>query len=178
MLYRVFHNWSDIHQGLMQEVILSKTILIQQLSYFQLLQNYGHFMMYKQQMPTRVYWWQHWWQFQLKMSPLPILSCFLCQLSVGSDPRWVSLETRHRILFQQNGAPPCLGHQVMAYLNLCYENCWIGQHSPITWPPRSLAITMLDYFLWGLMKEMTYRTKVHTREELLHQIMDAAAYIR
>jgi hypothetical protein len=29
----------------------------------------------------------------------------------------------------------------------------------------------------GLMKEMAYKTKVHTREELLHQIMDAVAYI-
>jgi hypothetical protein len=27
------------------------------------------------------------------------------------------------------------------------------------------------------MKEMTYRVKVHTREELLHGIMDYAAYI-
>jgi hypothetical protein len=27
------------------------------------------------------------------------------------------------------------------------------------------------------MKEMTYRTKVHMEEELLKQIMDAAAYI-
>jgi hypothetical protein len=28
------------------------------------------------------------------------------------------------------------------------------------------------------MKEMTYKTKLRTREELLHRIMDAAAYIR
>jgi hypothetical protein len=28
------------------------------------------------------------------------------------------------------------------------------------------------------MKEMTYRTKVHVRKELLHQIVDVAAYIR
>jgi hypothetical protein len=38
-------------------------------------------------------------------------------------------------------------------------------------------ITLLDFFLQGLMKQMIYWTKVHMAEELLHQIMDAAAYI-
>jgi hypothetical protein len=28
------------------------------------------------------------------------------------------------------------------------------------------------------MKEMTHRTKVHTREELLHRIVNVAAYIQ
>jgi hypothetical protein len=37
--------------------------------------------------------------------------------------------------------------------------------------------TIFFLFLWGLMKEMTYRTKVHMREELVHQTMDAATYI-
>jgi hypothetical protein len=35
------------------------------------------------------------------------------------------------------------------------------------------------YFsLWGLMKKMPDRIKAHTREELLHRTVDAAAYIR
>jgi hypothetical protein len=40
------------------------------------------------------------------------------------------------------------------------------------------GLTQLDLFLWGLLKEMNYRTKVHTRKEPLQRIMDAAAYIR
>jgi hypothetical protein len=62
------------------------------------------------------------------------------------------------------------------YLNQHYENQWI-HHGPIYSLPRYPDLTLLDFPLWDLMKEMTYRTKVHMREELLHQIMDAAAYI-
>jgi hypothetical protein len=29
-----------------------------------------------------------------------------------------------------------------------------------------LDLTLFDFFLWGLMKEMMYSVKVHTREEL------------
>jgi hypothetical protein len=36
----------------------------------------------------------------------------------------------------------------------------------------------LIFFLWGPLKEMTCRTKVHTRKELLHRIVDAAANIQ
>jgi hypothetical protein len=64
----------------------------------------------------------------------------------------------------------CVLHQVTAYFNQC--------HGPVPWLLRSPDLTLLDFFLWSLIKKMTYRTKVHTREELLHQIMDAAAYIQ
>jgi hypothetical protein len=67
------------------------------------------------------------------------------------------------------------GHQVAAYLNQCYENHWTGHHGPIPWPLKFPNIIPPDFFLWALM---TYRTKVHTREELLHQIMNNAAYIQ
>jgi hypothetical protein len=88
----------------------------------------------------------------------------------------VPLETRHRTFFQHNEMPLHFG-QVVAYMNHCYKNNRIGHHHPIPWMQISPELTMLDFTLWGLMKEMTYRTKVHMREELLHQIMDAAAYI-
>jgi hypothetical protein len=58
-----------------------------------------------------------------------------------------------------------------------YENSWIGHPGSIPWLPRLPDLALLDFFLLVLVKEMTYRTKVHMREALLHQIMDAA-YIR
>jgi hypothetical protein len=51
-----------------------------------------------------------------------------------------------------------------------FENRWIGPCGPISWLSRSPDPTPLDFFLWGVMKEMTCRTEVHTRQELLHQI--------
>jgi hypothetical protein len=87
------------------------------------------------------------------------------------------LETRHRMFFQHNGAPPHFGCQVMAYMSQCYGN-WNGTVGPIPWPPRSLDQTPLAFLLRRLMKEMVYKTKVQMRGELFHQIMNAAAYIQ
>jgi hypothetical protein len=89
----------------------------------------------------------------------------------------VPLETRRAIIFQQDGAPPHFG-QVTAYLNQRYENRWIGRLGPITWPPIFPDLIPLHLFLWDVMKDMTYRTKVQARGELLHQFMDAAANTR
>jgi hypothetical protein len=69
-------------------------------------------------------------------------------------------------------------HILVVTLNQCYENHWIGRGGPIPWPPRSLDLTSLDFFLWGPMKEITHKTKVHTREGLLNLIMDAADCIQ
>jgi hypothetical protein len=53
-------------------------------------------------------------------------------------------------------------------------NIWCD---PKSWPPRSPDLTPLDIFLWGPMKEMNYRFKVHTRQALLHRIVNAAVFI-
>jgi hypothetical protein len=90
----------------------------------------------------------------------------------------VPLEIGRGISFEHDEAPPHFRRQVTAYLYEHYGNSWIGRRGPVTWPPRSPDLTPLDFSLQGRMKEMIYRTKVHTREELLHRIMDAAAYTR
>jgi hypothetical protein len=107
---------------------------IQHWSYFQPLRCYGRFQMYKQQLPTCVYFdsWQHWWRLRVNMLPLPI----------PSAPRF---------------------GQVATHLNQRYENHWIGCRGPIVWPWRSPDLTPLHFLLLDLLKEMTYRTKVHER---------------
>jgi hypothetical protein len=112
------------------------------------------------------------------MLPPLILGCFLCQLCLGSYP-WLAVSEhpderiatfntgrasadKARGLFAAQWAPPHLGRKVTAYLNQRYELRLSGRR--VTWPPRSPDLTQLDFFLKGLMKEMTYRTNVHTRE--------------
>jgi hypothetical protein len=63
----------------------------------------------------------------------------------------------------------------MAYLIQHYENSWVGYCGSLPWLLRYLDLTLLYLFLWGLIKEMTYRTEVHAGEEDLYWIMDAAA---
>jgi hypothetical protein len=119
-------------------------------------------------------------------SQLPLVSCLLVQirgvLSANPDDRITAFNGGHAsgdkardLLSARWGASTFV--QVTAYPNQRYENRWIGRHGPTTWPPRSPYLTPLDFF-WDLMKEMTYRTKVHTSEKFLHWIMDAAIYIR
>jgi hypothetical protein len=89
----------------------------------------------------------------------------------------VPLETKRGISFEHDGAPPHFGRQDTDYLNQRYENRWIGR-GPVPWPPRSPDLSPLDFLLRGPVKVMTYRAKLHTREEQLHLVVDAAAYIR
>jgi hypothetical protein len=81
------------------------------------------------------------------------------------------------ILFMDSVMEIHFGYQIMAHLNRCYKNCWIGHCGPVPWPLRSLDLIQCDFFLWGPIKAMTCRTKVHMREELLHWIMNATANI-
>lgn len=50
-------------------------------------------------------------------------------------------------------------NQEIAYLNKHYKNDWIIHCNPLTGLPRSLYLTLPDFFLWVLIKEMAYRTE-------------------
>ena len=67
---------------------------------------------------------------------------------------------------------------VTDYLNITYDNRWVGRNGPVKWPPRSPDLTPLDYFLWGWMKSMVYSTSIGTQEELRNRIVEAAATIK
>jgi len=45
------------------------------------------------------------------------------------------------------------------------------------WPPRSPDITPLDFFLWGYVKDIVYRTKIRDINDLKQRITDAIATI-
>ena len=41
-----------------------------------------------------------------------------------------------------------------------YPGLWIGKGGPVAWPPRSPDLTLLDFFLWGHIKSLVYKTPV------------------
>ena len=43
----------------------------------------------------------------------------------------------------------------------------------VPWPPRSLGIIPLDFFLWDYGKDIVYRTKVRDINDLQHRIIEA-----
>ena len=81
------------------------------------------------------------------------------------------------IIFQKDGAPSHWGLHVCEFLNKTFSDRWIGRDGPISWPPHSPEITLLDFFLWGYVKDIVYRTKVRDMTDLRQRISNAIATI-
>lgn len=74
------------------------------------------------------------------------------------------------IWFQQDGAPPHYRIDVRHYLDLTFPNRWIGRRGSLEWPARSPDLTPLDFFLWGYVKSMVYKTKPRDIVDLRRKI--------
>ncbi|KYN03855.1 hypothetical protein ALC62_05283, partial [Cyphomyrmex costatus] len=58
-------------------------------------------------------------------------------------------------------------------LNRIFPGRWIGKHGPHNWPPRSPDLTILDYYLWGTIKDLVYRERPTTAEDMKNRIRQA-----
>lgn len=74
------------------------------------------------------------------------------------------------IIFHQDGAPPHNCREVTQYLNHRFGNNWMGTNGPIRWPARSPDLTILDFFIWGHLKEKVYATPLRNLAELENRI--------
>ncbi|GFW04579.1 hypothetical protein TNCV_2225971 [Trichonephila clavipes] len=54
----------------------------------------------------------------------------------------------------------------------------ISRFGPVNWPPRSCALTPLDYFLWGYVKSLVKADKPQTLDHLQDNIRRVIADIR
>ena len=54
-----------------------------------------------------------------------------------------------------------------------FPDRWIGCDGSIPWPPRPPDITPLNFFLWGYIKDIVYRTTVRYINDLQHRIIEA-----
>jgi hypothetical protein len=62
-------------------------------------------------------------------------------------------------------------------LNVIFPGCWTGWDGPTDWPPYSPYIMVLDFFLWGHMKDRIYTTKVRDLWDPRAQIVEAVGTI-
>ncbi|PSN39704.1 hypothetical protein C0J52_17983 [Blattella germanica] len=46
--------------------------------------------------------------------------------------------------------------RVRDLLDEVFPNRWSGRAGPISWLPRSLDLTPLEFFLWGFIKDRVY----------------------
>ena len=78
-----------------------------------------------------------------------------------------------QVIFKQEGAPPHWGLEVCQFLNETFSDRWIGRDGPIPWLLRFPDITRLNFFLWGYVKDIVYRTKFKDINDLQNQIIEA-----
>ncbi|GFU52385.1 transposase [Trichonephila clavipes] len=55
--------------------------------------------------------------------------------------------------FQQDGATCHTARATIDLLKDTFGDRLISRFGPVNWPPRSCALTPLDYFLWGYVKD-------------------------
>lgn len=89
----------------------------------------------------------------------------------------VPLILRSNMFFQQDGCPAHSSLLARNQLNLLFPNSWIGRFGPQHWPARSPDLTVLDYYLWGRIKDLVYVERPTTRDNMIVQIQSAISQI-
>lgn len=82
----------------------------------------------------------------------------------------VSLEIRRTMWFQHDGCPAHFSREVRDFLETRFPHRWIGRGSLFPWPPRSPDLTVMDFYLWGRLKDIVYQTRPTTPEDMVERI--------
>jgi len=85
----------------------------------------------------------------------------------------VPLAVRLNLWYQQDGALAHNARIVRMFLNQRFPNRWIGRGRPVLWPPRSPDLNLLDFVLWGYVKDAVYNEALTTRLNMIEKIRRA-----
>ena len=75
--------------------------------------------------------------------------------------------------FQQDGAPAHYAVSVRKWLDEHFRGRWIGRRGVVEWPARSLDLTPLDFFFWGVLKNKVFSDKPKALNDLKQSIIIA-----
>ncbi|XP_054449778.1 uncharacterized protein LOC129087027 [Pteronotus mesoamericanus] len=98
-------------------------------------------------------------------------------LHVLQTELWPRVEHDFGVYFQQDGTPPHYALCVREWLDVHFEGRWIGRRGPLEWPDGSPDLTPPDFFLWGVLKDLVYKTEPRNIDELKDRIQDKFADI-
>ena len=81
-----------------------------------------------------------------------------------------------KLFFQQDGHPAHSTLMVRQWLHEQFQNQWIGRYGPLVWPARSPDLTIMDFYLWGYLKQKVYERPLNNDlDELKTRIREAIA---
>jgi len=75
-----------------------------------------------------------------------------------------------RVWFQQDGATAHTSRSALAALGSMFGPRVISKKARVAWPPRSPDLTVADFFLWGFVKSVVYKTPVRSLRQLKQRI--------
>ena len=77
------------------------------------------------------------------------------------------------IWFQQDVAKCHTAEATLDVLRSVFEDRIISRRAAVVWPSRSCDLTLLDYYLWGAIKDKCYADKPETIDILRDNIREA-----
>ncbi len=54
-----------------------------------------------------------------------------------------------------------------------FRDRWMGRHGPVEWPSRSSDLSPLDFYAWGVIKDVVYSKKPTSIDQLQNEIVNA-----
>lgn len=78
-----------------------------------------------------------------------------------------------KCFYQHDGAPAHNAHLVKNFLLETFADRWIGNNGPFLWPPRSPDLAVLDFFVWGAIKDQVNSTPLTTKENCMDRVRNA-----
>ena len=71
-----------------------------------------------------------------------------------------------------------VSHSYTRFLLPVFEDRIISFRADVIWPPRSCNLTLLDYYMWGAVKEKCYADKPEIIEALKQNTREAIGEIQ
>lgn len=88
------------------------------------------------------------------------------------------LQILRDVWFQQDGAPPHNSRIVRNHLHRQFPEKWIGNNGFVEWPARSPDLSVLDFFLWGTLKNYVYKRPANNIDALRNHVLEAFQNLR
>ncbi|KAK9893088.1 hypothetical protein WA026_023655 [Henosepilachna vigintioctopunctata] len=94
--------------------------------------------------------------------------CYLKFLRKNVEGDYV--ENLHIIYHQHDEVPPHNVILINNHLRDLFYDQWIAEKRSHLWPPRSPDLSVLDYFIWGTVKNEVFNTAATTVEDSTHAV--------